>query len=87
MYHITNYTNHKAKQWGLEVHPSKKKGKKIDVYKHGEYITSIGDINYPDYPSYLKEEGKAYADERRRLYHIRHQKQTLREKLSRWLLW
>jgi hypothetical protein len=87
MYHITDYTKHKAKRWGLDVYPSKKKDKKIDVYKDDQFIKSIGDINYSDYPSYLKEEGKAYADERRRLYHIRHTKQTLGEKLSRWLLW
>lgn len=86
MYTISDYTKHKAKRWGLTVYPSKKKDKKIDVYKGDQFIKSIGDINYPDYTIYLKED-KAYADERRRLYHIRHTKQTLGEKLARWLLW
>jgi len=87
MYHITNYTNHKAKQWGLEVHPSKKKGKKIDVYRHGEYITSIGDNTLGDYPTYIKKYGKEYANERRRLYYIRHPHHSMREDLAKHLLW
>jgi hypothetical protein len=34
----------------------------------------IGDIRYKDYDIYLKEKGKEYADNRRRLYKIRHEK-------------
>jgi hypothetical protein len=47
----------------------------------------VGDPSYGDYPTYLKEKGKAFAEERRRLYHLRHTKNTLGEKLARDLLW
>ena len=33
MYTITSYTKNRAKQAGLQVMPSKKKGKKIDVFQ------------------------------------------------------
>jgi hypothetical protein len=87
MYTITSYTKNRAKQAGLQVMPSKKKGKKIDVFQNGKFLHSIGDIHYKDYPTYLEEEGKEIADERRRLYHLRHTKQSLGEQLSLYLLW
>ena len=31
-----------------------------------------------DYPSYIETEGKKYADERRRLYHLRHSKDNIK---------
>ena len=37
-------------------------------------MLSIGDDRYKDYPTYLKEKGKQYADVRRNLYKIRHNK-------------
>ena len=87
MYLITPYTKKRAKEIGVEVRPSTRQGKKLDVYKDGEYLESIGAVGYMDYPSYIREKGKAYADERRRLYHIRHTKDTLGELLSLFLLW
>jgi hypothetical protein len=87
MYVILPYTKEKAKQLGLTVLPSTKKGKKLDVYKNGKLIASIGDINYKDYPKYLKEDGPTVANERRRLYRLRHTKNTLNEQLSLNLLW
>ena len=74
MYEITSYTKDKAKGLGVVVKPSTVKGKKLDIFKEGKKIASIGDINYSDFPTYLKKEGKAVADERRRLYKIRHAK-------------
>ena len=71
-YSITNYTKQQAKKLGVVVKPSSVKGKKIDVFKNGEKIASVGAIGYADYPTYMKTKGKAYADERRRLYKIRH---------------
>ena len=56
----------------LKLKPSTHKNKKIDVYKDGEYVTSIGDIRYSDYPTYIMTKGKAYADKRRTLYYERH---------------
>ena len=72
VYKITLYSYKKAEENDLNIVPSTKKNKKIHVYKNGEYITSIGDVRYNDYPTYIKNDGKKYADERRRLYHIRH---------------
>jgi len=74
MYHITNYTKTKAKQLGVDVKPSTNKKKKIDVYKNGHKIASVGAIGYNDYPTYIETKGKQYADERRKLYKIRHSK-------------
>lgn len=73
-YVITKYTKDQAKKLGVEVKVSKVKGKKIDVFKDGKKIASVGALGYFDYPTYTKTKGKAYADERRRLYKIRHSK-------------
>ena len=87
MYEISPRTYKIAKQYGLEIEPSTRKNKKIDVYKDGRYIASIGDIRYKDYHIYLKENGKAYANERARLYYGRHQKVSMKEQLAKLLLW
>ena len=87
MYEITDYTYRKAKQMGYTVKPSTKSGKKIDVFKDGKFVQAIGSQPYLDYGHYLIIKGKRYADERRRLYHLRHTGNTLGEVLSRQLLW
>jgi len=87
MYLITDYTKRKARELGVEVRPSKDPKKKIDVFQKGEKIASIGQAGAKDYGIYLKEEGKTVADERRRLYHLRHPKNTLGEALAKYLLW
>ncbi len=69
-----------AKKLGIKIEPSKRKFKKIDVFDfNNQYITSIGDARYNDYRSYIKEKGIEYADNRRRLYKIRHQRNRLKE--------
>ena len=87
MYEISPASFKVAKQYGLQIQPSTRKNKKIDVYKDGRYIASIGDIRYKDYHIYLKENGKAYANERARLYYGRHQKVSMKEQLAKLLLW
>ena len=74
MYVITAYTREAATRLGVIVKPSTSSGKKIDVYRDGKKIASIGATGYSDYPTYVKSRGKAYADERRRLYKQRHEK-------------
>ena len=74
MYNISDYTFDRAKKLGVEVKPSKKKNKKIDIFKDGKLIGSVGNTDYNDYTIYLKSHGKAYADEKRRLYRLRHAK-------------
>jgi hypothetical protein len=88
MYEILPYTKARAKAANLIVKPSVKKNKKLDVYDaNNKYIATVGQKPYLDYPYYIKEEGKEKADERRRLYHLRHTKNTLNENLAKYLLW
>ena len=77
MYNITEYTKQKAKDLGVIVKPSTNKKKKIDVFnKDGKKIVSIGGVKkdgsyYSDYPTYIKNDGKKKANERKKLYKIR----------------
>jgi len=86
-YTITDYTKKKAKEIDVEVRPSKNPKKKVDVYRNDVFLHSIGAIGYKDFPTFTKEEGREFADERRRLYHIRHKEETLGGLLAKWLLW
>ena len=76
-YKIKTYTKNQAKKIGVTVKPSNTKGKKIDVFKKGIKVASVGAIGYKDYPTYLELEKKdkvvkGTANERRKLYKIRH---------------
>jgi hypothetical protein len=73
MYKITSRQKQNARKLGVTIKPSTNKSKKIDVYKDGIKIASIGAIGYKDYSMHLAENGLTYANERRRLYKIRHQ--------------
>lgn len=84
-YKILPYTYKQAKAIGVDVKPSTKKNKKIDVYKDGKLVGSVGAIGYKDYPTHLAEQGKAYADERKRLYKIRHKKDIENVGSNGWL--
>ena len=72
MYPITKYTRQKAKKYGVTVRPSTLKLKKIDVFRKGQKISSVGYLGMSDYPTYLRTRGKRYADGRRKLYYQRH---------------
>ena len=96
MYIISSYTKEKAKKIGVNVRPSKTFGKKIDVYKNGTKLASIGAIGYKDYPTYLALEKKGKvpkgtANERRKMYKLRHAKDRKRLYSNGWyadqLLW
>jgi len=71
-YKITDYSYKQAQKLGVQIKPSVKKSKKIDVYKDNKKIASIGDIRFFDFQSYLETKGKKYAEQRRNLYKIRH---------------
>jgi hypothetical protein len=86
MYEISKNTYKIAKLNNLDIYPSTKKNKKIDIYRDGKYLGSIGDSRYKDFYMYLKED-KALANERRRLYHLRHTGDTFKEQAARLLLW
>ena len=79
MYTITKYSFDQAKALGVTIKPSTLKNKKIDIFKNGKKVASVGGVKkdgsyYKDFPTYLKTEGKEKADTRRRLYKIRHNK-------------
>ena len=74
VYQIKPYSYEQAKKLNVEIKPSTRKDKKIDVYKDNKYICSIGDINYYDYPTYIQINGITFANERRKLYKQRHNK-------------
>ena len=84
-YHITKYTYRQAKKLGFTVRPSTNKTKKIDVYKKGEKIASVGANGMNDYPTYINKFGKKYAKTRRRLYRIRHEKDRHIKGSNGWL--
>ena len=78
-YKITKYTKDKAKKLGVVVKPSQNKTKKIDVFKSGKKVASVGARGMNDYPTYmdLEKKGKVEkgtATKRRKLYKIRHRK-------------
>ena len=72
-YKILKYSKDRAKELNVKIKPSSNPKKKIDVYKDGIKIATIGDINYMDYPTYLLED-KQLAENRRKMYWIRHKK-------------
>ncbi len=95
MYNITDYTKQRAKLLGVTVKPSKMKNKKIDIFLKSNKIASIGDIRYKDYPTYINERGKYYADKRRESYYKRHAHEAVYDKegnitnsfFAKFLLW
>ena len=71
MYMIQPHTRRKAREHGVQIRISSRKGKKIDVYKNGEFVVAIGSLHMSDYPTYIKSHGRIYAEKRRRAYHAR----------------
>ena len=65
----TNLTKARAKaaKIGVSVKPSTRKFKKLDVFKNGEKVASIGDVRYSDFNLHSDEE-------RRKRYKQRHEK-------------
>jgi len=57
----------RAKKLGVTVQASTRKHKKLDIFKNGEKIASIGDKRYSDYLQHGDEE-------RRKRYKQRHEK-------------
>lgn len=95
-YRITEYTREQARRLGVTVKPSTVKGKKIDVFKDGKKLASVGALGYNDYPTFmrLEREGKVpkgTAEFRRKAYKIRHQKDRTVRGSNGWfadkLLW
>jgi hypothetical protein len=78
MYKITPRQKRNASALSVIIKPSTNIKKKIDVFnKEGKKIASIGAIGYKDFDMYIKEKGLIFANERRRLYQIRHAKDRM----------
>ncbi|MGA1049340.1 MAG: hypothetical protein ACO3UU_15145 [Minisyncoccia bacterium] len=73
-YKITKYSKQQADKLGVQIKTSTNPSKKIDVYKNGDKIASIGSSSHNDFPTWIEKKGKTYANERRRLYKARNQK-------------
>jgi hypothetical protein len=76
VYRIQPYSLNKAENLNVIIKPSNKRNKKIDVYDfNNNYICSIGDRGYADYPTFMALSGKKVADKHRRMYRLRHRKE------------
>lgn len=79
-YKIYDYSYRKAKSLGVNIFPSEKKGKKIDVYSlSGELLASVGAVGYKDYPTYMElermgEVPAGTANQKKQAYRKRHKK-------------
>lgn len=73
-YPITAEIKKRAKAVGVEVKPSTVKGKKLDAFKDGVKQASFGAVGYKDYHLYKKEDGQQVANEKRKQYKSRHEK-------------
>ena len=74
-YVISQKTKNIAKKMNLQIYVSSNPKKKIDVINSDGKKISIGDIKYDDFHTYqIKNSSSSYANERRRLYHIRNHK-------------
>jgi len=79
MYKILPYHRTQARRLGVVIRPSKNPNKKLDVYKSGRKVASIGARGYGDYAVFLGKERKGifpkgYAAAKRKNYKTRHQK-------------
>jgi hypothetical protein len=77
-YKIKSYSKNQAQKLGVDIKPSKTKGKKIDVFKSGKKVASIGALGMNDYPTYKeleknKKVEQGTAEKRRKLYKTRHE--------------
>ena len=73
-YTITNYSRKKAKKIGVIIKHSTNTKKKIDVFKKGKKVCSVGNLNYNNFPTYVKKKGISFAKSRRKFYKMRHSK-------------
>ena len=73
-YRITNYTRKQGRKIDVLVKPSKNPNKKIDVFRNGEKIASVGAFGMNDYPTFIRKRGITFANTRRKLYKQRHER-------------
>ena len=71
-YKIKNRQLMNAKKLGVKIKSSNLKTKKLDVFKNGKKIASIGAKGYTDYSSMLLKD-KALAEKKKKAYKSRHE--------------
>ena len=71
-YQITKRQLANAKKLGVTLKSSSNTSKKLDVFKGERKVASIGAKGYNDYDLWIKKMGLQFANERRKLYKIRH---------------
>ena len=76
MYKIKQIQIDKANKIGVTIKPSENKKKKVDIFKNGLKVGSIGAMGYKDYGTYLEELSKKEADKKRKNYLARHSKEA-----------
>lgn len=95
-YRIPKRVREQAKKYGVTVKPSTNRLKKIDVFKNGKKVASVGGIRpdgtpYNDYPTYIRKYGMKVANKYRRAYEARHAKDRKVRNSNGWyadkLLW
>lgn len=72
MYEISDKQYEIAKELGIEIIVSENPRKKIDVYKNGDYICSVGAINFKALKELILLHGRDEAYRKRNLYLSRH---------------
>jgi len=79
MYKITQHTKERAKKLGVDVKPTQLGKKKIDVFRGGRKVASVGHKDYCDFPTYRECCGTKMANARREAYKTRHDKTRHKE--------
>jgi hypothetical protein len=88
LYKIHPYSFKVAKKLNLILKPSRDQKHKIDIFdKENNFITSIGALGMNDYEIYLKNEGNKIANEKRKLYYLRHSKDLQKKYTRGWYAW
>ena len=70
-YRITSYTRARARAIGVSVKVAKNKKKKLDVFRAGKKVATIGARGMGDYPTFIRTKGREFANKRRKAYKSR----------------
>jgi hypothetical protein len=71
---------------GVSIKPSTVKGKKIDVFKNGVKVASIGALGYGDFWTYFKDD-PGLAHKKRKAYKARHKGEQLKKGSPGYYAW
>ena len=74
-YKITSRQRSAAKRLGVQIKPSTVKGKKLDIFKNGNKLASIGALGMKDFDLWKKSDGIEKAKARQKAFKSRFQKQ------------